>query len=361
MEKVVNFQQLSASYKEKKVFVTGHTGFKGAWLVAWLHQMGAIVKGYALAPEHNKCLYNHIKSAGIMETVIADIRNKEKLTEEILSFTPDYIFHLAAQPLVRRSFSIPAETFEINTAGTANLLEAVNKLAGKCSIVIVTSDKVYENKEQDILYNEEDILGGYDPYSASKACTEIVVDSFRVSFFNVNNSDYHHKAIASARAGNVIGGGDWSKNRIIPDTVKALLKKETIKVRNPDSVRPWQHVLEPLSGYLLLGGYLYDQPALFSKPYNFGPYPEDHLTVKQLVELAIQIWGDGKMEINGSVNKPHEANLLQLDIHNAITELKWKPKLSAEEAVRWTMEWYKTDISRQVDFTFKQIENFLSK
>ena len=353
-------QQLRSFYSGKKVFITGHTGFKGTWLTAMLYNLGARVKGYSLAPEDSKPFHDLFISYNLCESIIADIRNKEKLKSEIVSFQPDYIFHLAAQPLVLRSYEIPAETFETNVVGTANLLESVKDLKKKCSIIVVTTDKVYENKEQNILYKEEDRLGGFDPYSASKACTEIVVDSFRVSFLNVNNSDYHHKAIASARAGNVIGGGDWSKNRIIPDTVKALLNKESIKVRNPDSVRPWQHVLEPLSGYLLLGGYLYDQPALFSKPYNFGPYPEDHLTVKQLVELAIQIWGDGKMEINGSCNKPHEANLLQLDIHNAITDLKWKPKLSAEEAILWAMEWYKTDISRQVDFTFKQIDNYLS-
>ena len=358
MEKVVNFQQLSASYKGKKVFVTGHTGFKGAWLVAWLHQMGAIVKGYALAPEHDKCLYNHIKSAGIIETFIADIRNKEKLTEEILSFSPDYIFHLAAQPLVRRSFIIPVETFEINTAGTANLLEAINKLAGKCSIVIVTSDKVYENKDQDILYNEEDVLGGYDPYSASKACTEIIVNSFRKSFFNTDKIFIHKKAIATARAGNVIGGGDYSADRIMPDIVHALQQHKVIEVRNPYSVRPWQHVLEPLGGYLLLAAKLSEEPEKYSAAYNFGPLPSCHLAVKELVECAIKTWGTGQWVHTGNVDQPHETGLLKLDISKAAKQLEWVPKLTASEAIDWTIQWYKKDPHTALAYSFEQIQNY---
>jgi CDP-glucose 4,6-dehydratase len=361
MESLVMLQQLRSSYNNKRVFITGHTGFKGTWLTAILHQLGATIKGYALEPEDSKPFHDLFASYSLCESIISDIRNKEKLRSEINAFQPDYIFHLAAQPLVLRSYEIPAETFEINVTGTANLLESVKELERKCAIIVITTDKVYENKEQNILYQENDRLGGYDPYSASKACTEIVVDSFRNSFFNVNNFESHRKAIASARAGNVIGGGDWSENRIIPDTAKALLNNEIIKVRNPDSVRPWQHVLEPLAGYLLLGGFLYDQPLLFSKPYNFGPYPEDHLTVRELVDLAIEIWGTGRVETSGSGNKLHEANLLQLDISRAIDELKWKPKLNAREAIRWTIEWYKTNNIKQADFTFEQINNFLAK
>lgn len=354
-------QQLRSFYNNKKVFITGHTGFKGTWLTAMLHQLGATVKGYALEPEDSKPFYDLFSSYHLCESIVADIRNKERLRSEIKAFQPDYIFHLAAQPLVLRSYEIPAETFEINVAGTANLLEIVKELEKKCSIIVITTDKVYENKEHNILYKESDRLGGYDPYSASKACTEIVVDSFRNSFFNTGDFESHRKAIASARAGNVIGGGDWSKNRIIPDTAKALLKGEIIKVRNPGSIRPWQHVLEPLAGYLLLGGFLNDQPLLFSGAYNFGPYPGDHLTVRELVDLAIQVWGTGEFETNGPGNKLHEANLLQLDINRAMAELKWTPKLNAKEAVKWTIEWYKTDISGQADFTFEQINNYLSK
>lgn len=360
MESLVNYQHLQSLYNGKKIFLTGHTGFKGTWLAAILYKLGAQIKGYALAPTDSKPFHDLFDSGSFIESVIADIRDKERLKDEILSFQPDFIFHLAAQPLVLRSYEIPAETFEVNVVGTANLLEAVKELNKKCSIIIVTTDKVYENKEKDILYKEDDTLGGYDPYSASKACTEIVVSSFRNSFFNVNQFQIHQKAIGSARAGNVIGGGDWSDNRIIPDVARALLNNEKIKVRSPGAVRPWQHVLEPLSGYLLLAGHLNNQPIQYSKPFNFGPLPGDHLTVKELVELAIRVWGKGEMEISGN-NLLHEAGLLKLDIQKAITELNWHPRLDAREAVEWTIEWYKKDPEMQAEFTFDQIDNYLKK
>jgi CDP-glucose 4,6-dehydratase len=361
MESLV-MHDIRTYYKGKKIFVTGHTGFKGTWMTAILHHLGAIVKGYALAPEDSAKFYQLFTDLSRTDSVIADIRDKEKLKAEILSFQPDFIFHLAAQPLVLRSYEIPAETFEVNVVGTANILEAIKDLNKKCTVVVITTDKVYENKEaHSILYHEEDALGGYDPYSASKAATEIVVSSFRNSFFNIQQYQSHQKAIASARAGNVIGGGDWSRDRIIPDTATALLNGKPIKVRNPGSVRPWQHVLEPLIGYLSLGASLDENPLAFSKPFNFGPHPEDHLTVKELVELAIQVWGKGSMEVNTNNNQPHEANLLKLDIKRALTELKWKPKLDAREAIRWTIDWYKKDTAHQAAFTFEQINNYLSQ
>ena len=358
MEKVVAKNQLASFYKSKKVFVTGHTGFKGSWLVAWLHSLGAVIKGYALEPEHDECLYNLLPK-DYCESIIADIRNKEKLTAEILAFQPDYIFHLAAQPLVRRSYEIPAETFEVNAIGTANLLEAVKKFNKSCSIIIITTDKVYENKETDILYKENDRLGGYDPYSASKACTELVINSFRNSFFNKADYQTHKKIIVSARAGNVIGGGDYSDDRIIPDIVKALVKKENINVRNPNSVRPWQHVLEPLSGYLLLGALLNENAVKFSDAYNFGPEPNDHLTVGELVNIALKVWGVGNWENKISENQPHEAGLLKLDISLAKKELNWSPKLPSAAAVKWTMDWYKNEKNEQLDFTIQQINDFM--
>lgn len=349
-------------YKGKRVFVTGHTGFKGTWMIAMLHELGAIVKGYALEPEDAAKFHHLFTGLGNTESVIADIRDRERLKREILSFQPDFIFHLAAQPLVLRSYEIPAETFEVNVVGTANVLEAVSHLSVKCTVVVVTTDKVYENKEeQAILYDEDDILGGYDPYSASKAATEIVVSSFRNSFFNIEHYKDHQKALSSARAGNVIGGGDWSRDRIIPDTATALLNNQPVRVRNPGSVRPWQHVLEPLTGYLVLGANLDAHPLQFSRPFNFGPYPGDHLKVKELVEVAIQIWGSGSMEINVNNNQLHEASLLKLDIKRALNELKWKPKLDAREAIRWTIDWYKKDVSKQAAFTFEQINNYLSR
>lgn len=360
MEAVVNLQLLQSYYKGKKVFVTGHTGFKGAWLCAWLHVLGAEVKGYALAPLYENDLFSSITSLFAVDSVIADIRNNEKLCNEVVSFEPDFIFHLAAQPLVRYSYEKPAETFEVNVAGTANLLEALRKLKKKCAAIIVTTDKVYENKEQNILYKEDDVLGGYDPYSASKACAEIVVSSFRRSFFNLTAADVDYKSIASVRAGNVIGGGDWNKDRIVPDIIRYLQKNQAINVRNPFSVRPWQHVLEPLAGYLLLGGLLYKEPLRYSAAYNFGPYPNDHLSVKELVELGIKIWRSGRWKDISDPGQPHEAGLLKLDISKAINELGWRPKLNAAEAIKWTIDWYKQPADMQADFTFRQINNYLA-
>ncbi len=352
-------QQHLSYYKGKRVFITGHTGFKGSWLMACLHQAGAAVKGYALAPEYDG-LFKLLEPLQIAESIIADIRDKARLQQEIDSFQPDFIFHLAAQPLVRRSYEIPAETFEVNVTGTANLLETVSKLSSKCTVVIITTDKVYENKEQHILYKEEDALGGYDPYSASKACTELVVSSFRNSFFNTATYEQHQKAIASARAGNVIGGGDWSKDRIIPDIIRSLQNKEGINVRNPSAVRPWQHVLEPLNGYLSLGALLDSTPLMYSKPYNFGPLPEDHLSVKELVETAIKSWGSGNWIDSSDATQVHEAGLLKLDISRAKKELSWTPKLSASQAIELTINWYKTPIQEQANFSFNQIKEYFT-
>lgn len=358
MENLVMQQQILSYYKGKKVFLTGHTGFKGAWLMNCLQLAGASVKGYALVPEYGNGLFSLTAASSQIESIIADIRDKKRLEDEIVSFQPDFIFHLAAQPLVRRSYEIPAETFEVNAIGTANLLEVVNKLPSKCTVVIITTDKVYENKEQDILYNENDVLGGYDPYSASKACTEIIVNSFRNSFFNIKKYGQHQKAIASARAGNVIGGGDWSIDRIIPDIVRSLQHKKNIVVRNPAAVRPWQHVLEPLSGYLQLAVLLDKEPVSFSTAYNFGPLPGDHLTVKELVTTAIKSWGSGKWTDSSDLSQPHEAGLLKLDISRARKELQWTPKLSASQAIAWTIDWYKLAQNKQADFTIEQINHY---
>jgi CDP-glucose 4,6-dehydratase len=359
MENVVNLAQLSSYYKNKKVFVTGHTGFKGSWLMAGLHLLGAETKGYALPPEYDNGLFISLKPLNIAQSVLDDIRHKDQLEKEIEEFKPDYIFHLAAQPLVRRSYQIPAETFEVNVVGTANLLEAVTKLDHKCTVIIITTDKVYENKEINVLYKEDDVLGGYDPYSASKACTELVVSSFRNSFFNLKEFNKHQKAIASVRAGNVIGGGDWSEDRIIPDIVRALKSGKAIDVRSPGSVRPWQHVLEPIGGYLVLGGLLNDNNS-FSKAYNFGPLPEDHLTVKEVVETAINVWGNGQWNDRSSAINVHEAGLLKLSIERAQNELEWQPKLNAKSAIEWTIDWYKQPSEKIIDFTFEQIRKYFS-
>lgn len=347
---------LKEFYKNKKVFLTGHTGFKGAWFLCWLHQLGANVKGYSLLPELNKSLFDCVKENIDFENIIGDIRNKEKLQEEIDAFQPDIIFHLAAQALVIRSYEIPAETFEVNAVGTANLLEAVINLKKKCIVIVITTDKVYENKEIDYHYKEEDMLGGYDPYSASKAATEIVVSSFRNSFFNTGKYSEHQKTVVSARAGNVIGGGDYSKDRIVPDIINALQNNKIIEVRNPNAVRPWQHVLEPLSGYLQLGMQAYNNTKGISSAYNFGPLKSDHLAVSDLVKKAIESWGVGIWKDTSMDNQPHEAGLLKLDISKAQKELNWQPKLNSKEAIEWTVNWYKEGNS--FDYTMKQVSKF---
>lgn len=352
--------QLTQYYHNKKVFVTGHTGFKGSWLCALLYNLNAEIKGYALEPEFVDGLYETLQPNLNMQSVIADIRDRQRLKEEIGNFQPDYIFHLAAQPLVRRSYQIPAETFDVNVTGTANVLESVISLKKKCTVITITTDKVYENKELNaVLYKEDDALGGYDPYSASKACAELVISSFRNSFFNIKNYEQHKKAIVSARAGNVIGGGDWNKDRIIPDIIRALKNDQAVDVRNPNAVRPWQHVLEPLVGYLLLGGLLNNEPQKFSKAYNFGPLPNDHLTVKELVEIAIKTWSKGEWKDMSDASAPHEAGLLKLSIEKARQELNWQPKLNAQQAIEWTINWYKQSAEKIAAYTFQQIEDYL--
>ena len=345
-------------YAGKKVFLTGHTGFKGSWLLAWLHLLGANVKGYALAPQNEEDLYNLLRGDELCESVIADIRDKECLEKEILDFQPDFIFHLAAQPLVRLSYDIPSETFEVNAIGTAYVLDALRKLTKPCVAVLITTDKVYNNKEWHYPYRETDRLGGYDPYSASKAATEIVINSYRSSFFNPKQYVQHHKALASARAGNVIGGGDWAKDRIIPDIIRALRNNQPIEVRNPDAVRPWQHVLEPLSGYLLLGARLREDPTKYAEAWNFGPYMEDNLTVKDLVETAIKIWGSGSFYTPQYEQPLHEAKLLKLDINKVVNELGWKPKMNAVKAIQWTVGYYKNTSLSSLDKMSNQINDY---
>jgi CDP-glucose 4,6-dehydratase len=356
----MNYQHLTHYYKGKKVFVTGHTGFKGSWLLNWLYLLGADIKGYSLAPQNDFDLYNATNGDSMCESVIADILDRDRLISEITAFEPDYIFHLAAQPLVRLSYEIPAETFAVNALGTAHLLDAVRHLQNACYVVLITTDKVYENREWHYPYRENDRLGGYDAYSASKACAELVISSYRNSFFNIANFEAHHKAIASARAGNVIGGGDWAKDRIIPDIVRALNAEKDIPVRNPRSIRPWQHVLEPIGGYLHLGAKMFENPVAYSESWNFGPLPEDNLTVESLVQTSLRIWGKGEYVTPDTVGQPHEASLLKLDISNAINVLGWKPKYNAAEAIEKTLSWYKAAGNKEsmADFTKNQILQF---
>ena len=357
------FKELKNTYAVKKVFLTGHTGFKGSWMLKTLQLLGAIVKGYALSPQTENDLYHLVDGDQICESVIADLRNRDALKKAVLDFQPDFIFHLAAQPLVRLSYEIPSETFEVNAIGTANLLDAVRALEKKCSVVLITTDKVYHNNEWEYPYRENDRLGGYDPYSASKACTELVIDSYKNSFFNKSKIHIHKKGIAIGRAGNVIGGGDWSKDRLIPDIAKALSKNQEIIIRNPSSVRPWQHVLEPVVAYLILGMNLEADPIKFGEAYNFGPYAADALSVKEMLALAINCWGTGSFKVEQAADHPHEAGLLKLDISKAIADLKWQPKLNASKAVEITINWYKSFVHSKSEIdsiTAAQILDYLN-
>lgn len=352
---------LGETYAGKKVFLTGHTGFKGSWMLAWLHLLGAQVKGYALAPETTPSLYSLLDGDQLCESVIADLGERDTLEKAILDFQPDFIFHLAAQPLVRLSYDIPVETFATNAIGTANLLDTVRRLEKPCTVVLITTDKVYENQEWVYPYRETDRLGGYDPYSASKACAELIINSYAQSFFNPADYARHRKAIAVGRAGNVIGGGDWAKDRIIPDIVRALGAGEPVQVRNPAAVRPWQHVLEPVGGYLLLGARLAATPEAFASAWNFGPLAEDTKTVEALVREAVDIWGAGHYDMPALTGQPHEAGLLKLDISKALTYLDWKPVFDSKTAIAQTIEWYKAYADQPAaikEFTLAQIRHF---
>ncbi|WP_343304435.1 CDP-glucose 4,6-dehydratase [Chitinophaga niabensis] len=358
-------KNIARIYKDKKVFITGHTGFKGAWLLKILSMAGAEIRGYALSPLHENDAFNILNGPQLCDSIINDLRNKKELTQSIIDFQPDFIFHLAAQPLVRLSYDIPAETFEVNAIGTANVLDAVRLLNKPCQVILITTDKVYHNNEWIYPYRENDRLGGYDPYSASKACAELVIDSYRNSFFNIRNYSQHQKGIAVGRAGNVIGGGDWAKDRLLPDIARALGNNQKVIIRNPHSVRPWQHVLEPLAGYLKIGEKLTEQPELFSTAYNLGPHVDDALSVAQMVKIAIDCWGNGDFQLDEPpAHTLHEAGLLKLDINKAAAELGWKPVMNAHKAVSQTINWYKTyytDPGALISLTAKQITDFFDE
>ncbi len=309
--------------------------------MAWLHALGAEIKGYSLAPRPEHQLYGQIGGEKMADSFYDDILNYDSLERNVLEFEPDFIFHLAAQPIVRTSYEMPVETFAVNALGTANLLNSIRGLKKPCVAVLVTTDKVYHNHEWAYAYRESDPLGGHDPYSASKACAEIIIDSYRESFFNPKEYERHQKAIGVARAGNVIGGGDWARDRIVPDAIRALQRGEPIRIRNPDSVRPWQHVVEPLYAYLLLGLKLADDPVKYATAYNFGPVSIDCWRVEKMVEEVIRSWGGGTFLMVKEPNKPHEAGLLKLDINKAEKDLGWRPAFSAAEAIRLTVNWYK--------------------
>ena len=348
--------EIDSFFKNRKILVTGHTGFIGSWLTKWLTMLSTDVCGYALDPHTHPNMYDTLNLDKILINVRGDIRNADLLRKTLAEFQPEIVIHLAAQPIVLESYSDPVNTFDVNVTGTVNLLNEVRKVGSAKAIIVMTSDKSYRNNEWVYPYRENDVLGGKDPYSASKSCQDIVVNSFRESYF------YHSGiAISSIRAGNVIGGGDWGRFRIIPDLIRGIVKGEAVKIRNPNSVRPWQHVLDPISGMLMLAERMYKN-IKFSGNWNFGPEGHKEITVKELAETFIGLWGSGNYSIE-EMQSYNEANYLQLDISKAMKELKWTPRYNFSVALKETVDWYKKYYRNPTTMwkkTEEQIEKFFS-
>lgn len=344
-------------WKDKRVFLTGHTGFKGSWLSLWLQNMGAVLKGYSLDINTNPALFKMADIASDMESEMGDIRNLEKLTKSMVSFNPDILIHMAAQPLVRLSYKEPVDTYATNVMGTVNILESARKCSTLKSIVCITTDKCYENNETHRGYKENDSMGGYDPYSSSKGCSELVISAYRRSFFSTADS----ASLASARAGNVIGGGDWADDRLIPDILKAFEKSENVLIRNPLAIRPWQHVLEPLSGYLVLAQELFLYGDEFAEAWNFGPSDGDCKSVSYILDRMVDHWGNNVSWSVDDDSNPHEAGILKLDCSKASKRLKWSPKWNLEKALNSIVNWHqvyidKGDLKRE---SLNQIQNYI--
>lgn len=350
-------------WKDKKVFLTGHTGFKGGWLSLWLSSMGAKVTGYALAPNAQPNLFEALSISTLIEqSYIGDIRDFEHLKKSMLLAEPDVLIHMAAQPLVRYSYDNPIETYATNVMGTVHVLEAARQVEALRATVVVTTDKCYENKEWEWGYRENEPMGGYDPYSNSKGCAELVTSAYRQSFFSADNYVVHKNAIASARAGNVIGGGDWSKDRLIPDAIKAFEAGQALKIRNPLATRPWQHVLEPLSGYLVLAEALYSQGMKYASPWNFGPLDEDARSVQEVINLLIEHWGSSADWQKEGADQPHEAHLLKLDCSKAKQHLSWAPRWRLETAIEKIVAWQKSfqENKNMQEVSLSQIKQYMN-
>jgi CDP-glucose 4,6-dehydratase len=325
---------------DKRVLVTGHTGFKGSWLTLWLHALGAKVAGYSLEPPTAPSLWSLLKLSSRVPADTADIRDLTRLQSAFAERQPEIVFHLAAQALVRPSYDDPVSTYATNVLGTVHVLEAARRTKSVRAIVNVTSDKCYENREWERGYRESDAMGGSDPYSSSKGCAELVTAAYRNSFFPAGKYREHGVALASARAGNVIGGGDWAQDRLVPDLVRAALDGCPARIRNPNSTRPWQHVLDPLHGYLMLAERLWGEPGL-AGPWNFGPAENDAVSVGKLAELLVSQWGEGASWATDAGTHVHEANYLKLDCAKARSQLGWRPNLALPVALDWTVEWYR--------------------
>jgi CDP-glucose 4,6-dehydratase len=347
-------------WRGRRVFLTGHTGFKGSWLSLWLQSLGAELTGFALTPPTDPSLFVAARVADGMTSIMGDIRNLAQLRQAMQDARPEIVIHMAAQPLVRLSYEEPVQTYETNIMGTVHLLEAVRTVPGVKAVVNVTTDKCYENREWVWSYRESDRMGGYDPYSNSKGCAEMVTAAYRSSFFNPGNYSHHGVAVATARAGNVIGGGDWAKDRLIPDIVSAYEQGQSVQIRNPHATRPWQHVLEPLRGYLALAEKLIENGSAFGEGWNFGPREEDARPVSWIVEQMAARWGDGATwQIHGG-DHPHEANYLKLDISKVNSRLNWQPKLRLSDALNLIVDWARLRSAGEDvrGFTLQQIVNY---
>lgn len=357
---MVNLESLfEGVYKDKKVVLTGHTGFKGSWLALWLQQMGAKVYGFSLENEDE---INHLSLLNLnIEEKIDDIRNTDVLQKYFDEVQPDIVFHLAAQALVRRSYEDPVETFSTNVMGTLNIFEACRKTPSVKAIINVTTDKCYENKEWEWGYRENEPMGGYDPYSASKGCSELLTSSYRNSYFNNNDFQNKHEVLlASGRAGNVIGGGDWAVDRLIPDIIKATAINEAVLIRNPKATRPWQHVLEPLSGYLTLGWKLLKKEIYAAEGWNFGPDNNSNLQVGDIVKFSHEYWNNIQIEISKNTDEHHEANLLMLDCSKANKTLKWKAVWGIDKTIDKTISWYKSYYENNQVLSLEDLTDYVS-
>ncbi len=344
----------------KRVFLTGHTGFKGSWLSLWLQSLGAEVTGYALPPPSQPSLFEVADVANGMQSVIGDIRNGEALLAAMQATRPEIVIHMAAQALVRHSYSHPVETYSTNVMGLVHLFEAIRNTSGIKVVVNITSDKCYENQEWLWSYRENEPLGGYDPYSNSKACAELVTSAYRNSFFNPKQYVNHGIALASARAGNVIGGGDWAEDRLIPDMIRAIGKQQPVLIRSPHAIRPWQHVLEPLSGYLTLAEHLYIQGTTFADSFNFGPRDTDARPVKWIISYLCERWGTGANWRLDPVPQPHEATYLKLDCSKARMRLGWEPRWNLGQAIDQIVTWHQAHMHKKCmrTFTMAQIDSY---
>lgn len=360
MVRFMNFKPFDV-FKGKNVLITGHTGFKGSWLSIWLTELGANVIGYALDPINEQDNFVISNLTGKIVDFRAEVRNFSKMQEVFAKYSPEFVFHLAAQSIVKQSYNNPKETYDINLGGTVNVLENCRLTKSVKIIINVTSDKCYENKEWIWGYRESDPMGGYDPYSSSKGCSELITSTYRNSFFNPENYSTHGKALSSVRAGNVIGGGDWAKDRIIPDCIRSLEQNRPINIRNPHSTRPWQFVLEPLGGYLLLAAKMYENPRKYASAWNFGPEKSSIVSVNDLANIVINKYGEGSLCCSKVDDQFHEATLLSLDIQKARFILGWKPLLDINETVEYTIDWYRNykKTPDMYNLCRKQIMNYM--